>query len=33
MPAAKDTLFERFLAPIARLFIDETALRQFYEKY
>lgn len=31
MAAAKDTLFERFLAPISRLFIDETALRQFYE--
>ena len=31
MAVGKDTLFERFLAPIARLFIDEAALRQFYE--
>jgi ubiquinone/menaquinone biosynthesis C-methylase UbiE len=27
----KDTIFERFLAPIARMVIDEPALRQFYE--
>ena len=31
MAVGKDTLFERFLAPIARLLIDESALRQFYE--
>lgn len=29
--ARKDTLFERFLAPIVRLFIDEPALKTFYE--
>lgn len=31
MAARKDTLWESFLAPVARLFIDEKALRQFYE--
>lgn len=31
MSPRQDTLFERFLAPIARLAIDEKSLRQFYE--
>jgi ubiquinone/menaquinone biosynthesis C-methylase UbiE len=31
MAVGKDTLFDRFLAPIARLVIDESAMRQFYE--
>lgn len=29
--ARKDTIFERFLAPVVRLFIDEPALKQFYD--
>lgn len=28
----KDTIFERFLAPVVRLFIDEPALQRFYDK-
>lgn len=32
MAARKDTLFEQFVAPIVRLFIDEPALKQFYER-
>ena len=31
MAVGKDTIFERFLSPIVRLFIDEAALRRFYE--
>ncbi|MBD2022804.1 methyltransferase domain-containing protein [Leptolyngbya sp. FACHB-36] len=31
MAAPNDTIFERFLAPIARLFIDESELRRFHE--
>jgi ubiquinone/menaquinone biosynthesis C-methylase UbiE len=31
MPVRKDTIFEQYLAPIARLLIDEPALRRFYE--
>ncbi len=31
MAVRKDTIFEQYLAPIARLFIDEPALRRFYE--
>lgn len=31
MAARKDTIWERFLAPVVRLFIDEEKLRQFYE--
>ncbi|MGV0027270.1 class I SAM-dependent methyltransferase [Phormidesmis priestleyi] len=31
MAVRKDTIFEQYLAPIARLFIDESALRRFYE--
>lgn len=31
MTARKDTLFERFLAPIARLVIDQEALQRFSE--
>ncbi|HEY9845770.1 MAG TPA: class I SAM-dependent methyltransferase [Candidatus Caenarcaniphilales bacterium] len=29
--ARKDTIFERFLAPVVRLFIDEPALQHFYD--
>lgn len=29
--ARKDTIFERFLAPVVRLFIDEPALQRFYD--
>jgi ubiquinone/menaquinone biosynthesis C-methylase UbiE len=29
--ARQDTIWERFLSPVVRLFIDEKALRQFYE--
>ncbi len=31
MAVRKDTIFEQYLAPIARFFIDESALRRFYE--
>lgn len=31
MAVRKDTIFERFLSPIIRSFIDEKKLRQFYE--
>jgi ubiquinone/menaquinone biosynthesis C-methylase UbiE len=31
MAVRKDTIFERFLSPIIRSFIDEEKLRQFYE--
>jgi ubiquinone/menaquinone biosynthesis C-methylase UbiE len=31
MAVGKDTLWERFLAPVVRLLIDEKALQQFYE--
>jgi ubiquinone/menaquinone biosynthesis C-methylase UbiE len=31
MAPRKDTIFERFLAPVIRLFIDEPALEQFYK--
>jgi len=31
MAVRKDTIFERFLSPIIRTFIDEEKLRQFYE--
>jgi SAM-dependent methyltransferase len=31
MAVRKDTIFERFLSPIVRSFIDEEKLRQFYE--
>lgn len=31
MAVGKDTIWERFLAPVVRLLIDEKALRQFYE--
>lgn len=31
MAPRKDTIFERFLAPVVRLFIDEPALEQFYK--
>jgi len=31
MAVRKDTIFEQYLAPIARLLIDEPALRRFYE--
>ncbi|MBW4650526.1 MAG: methyltransferase domain-containing protein [Kastovskya adunca ATA6-11-RM4] len=31
MAVAKDTIWERFLSPIVRLFIDEDKLRQFHE--
>jgi ubiquinone/menaquinone biosynthesis C-methylase UbiE len=31
MAARQDTIFERFLSPIIRTFIDEEKLRQFYE--
>lgn len=31
MVAGKDTIWERFLSPIVRNFIDEEKLRQFYE--
>jgi len=31
MAVPKDTIFERFLAPIAQLFIDQDALRDVYE--
>lgn len=31
MPVWKDTIWERFLSPIAGLLIDDKALRQFYE--
>lgn len=31
MAVRKDTIFERFLAPVFRLVIDEKALRQIYE--
>lgn len=32
MAVRKDTIFERYLAPIARLFINQDELRQFYER-
>lgn len=31
MAARKDTIFEQYLAPILRLFVDETEIRRFYE--
>jgi len=31
MDPRKDTIFERFLAPVIRLFIDEPALQQFHD--
>jgi hypothetical protein len=31
MAVGKDTIFERFLAPLMRLAIDEEALRRLYE--
>lgn len=31
MAVRKDTLWERFLSPVVRLFIDEEGLRRFYE--
>ena len=31
MAVRKDTIFERFLAPVIRLLIDEPALQRFYE--
>lgn len=31
MAVRKDTIFERFLAPVVRLFIDEPALQRFYD--
>lgn len=32
MVSRKDTIWERFLAPVVQLLIDEEALRQFYEQ-
>lgn len=31
MAVRKDTIFERYLAPVVRLFIDEPALQNFYD--
>jgi ubiquinone/menaquinone biosynthesis C-methylase UbiE len=31
MAVRKDTIFERFLSPVVRLFIDEPALQRFYD--
>lgn len=31
MAVRENTIFERFLAPVVRLFIDEQGLKRFYE--